>query len=695
VREATNIAQGVLGAIVAVLALAPGIAGAAIDAEPSPDGAHVYFTTEQSLLGLDTDSAVDLYERSEGALLLASQGPNGFNGPFGVLPTDPFAFDTGASVFATAEPLTANDTDSAIDVYRRFDGETALASQGGSFNNPNDAQLFGATRDGKHVLFTTRDPLSGRDQDTAFDLYRREAPDTTVWLSRGPAGVHVPIDVTPQSFEIGNAITATFTTSEKLLSSDTDSSVDLYERLQRITRLVSQGPNGSNGAFDALGPVTQSRDASRLYFRTAEQLVAADTDNSVDLYERAAGATTTLVSQGPNGFNGAFEVSFGRPSDDGSRVLFTTAEQLVAADTDASTDVYERAGTTTTLVSKGPNGFNGAFDAELQAVIGERAVFTSAEQLDASDTDAEVDVYANAGPGPTLVSQGPNGFNGSFPATFEAADDPGVFFTTAERLVAADTDSSIDVYDSNVFTGTTLHSAGAVNGNGNFDAAFAGSALGMALFTTDEQLIPTDTDTSADLYARSDGTTRLISTPKPDPSVPTLGVSPSSPANDDTPVLRGAAEDLSTVSVFDNADCIGPARATASATDFASAGVEITVANDSTATFTARATDANNNTGPCSAPQTYVEDSTAPNTRKRPRHRRTRDRTPKMRFGSTEPGSSFTCRVDRGERFDCASPLTVDRLSQGRHKVKIKATDAAGNRDATAAVFRLRVIPRR
>jgi hypothetical protein len=706
VRERTHIASAVAGTTIAALGILPGAASAAIDAQPSASGAHVYFTTEQSMLGLDTDSQVDLYQRSGGSLALSSQGPNGFNGPFGVDQNLFFGFDSGAAVFVTPEPLSSIDTDAAIDVYRRLDGETTLASQGGSFNNPNDAHLFGATDDGKHVFFTTRDRLSGRDVDDALDLYRREQPDTTVWLSRGPAGVHAPIDATPQSFETGEAITATFTTAEQLLSSDTDNSVDLYERLQRITRLVSRGPNGFNGAFDALGPVTQSRDASKLFFRTAEPLVAADTDASVDLYERSNANTTTLVSQGPNGFNGAFDVSSARPSEDGSRVLFTTAEQLVAADTDASVDVYERSGTTTTLVSQGSNGFNGAFDAELRTIAndGERAVFTTAEQLDASDTDAEVDVYSRAGYEPTLVSQGPNGLNGPFPATFEgvSADGVRVFFTTAEPLVAADTDSSIDVYDNNVFTGTTLHSAGAVNGNGAFDAAFAGFAPGnvpvrepAVLFTTDEQLIPTDTDASADVYARSGSTTRLISTPKPDPPAPTLSVSPDSPANDNAPVLRGAAEDLSTVSVFTHPDCLGSSLAVVPAADFASAGIEVAVGDDSTIEFAARATDANNNAGPCTAPQTYVEDSTRPDTWKRQRHRRTRDRTPKIRFGSTEPESSFTCRVDRSERFDCASPLIVNRLSLGRHKVRIKAIDAAGNRDATAAKIKLKVIPRR
>src|SRR5947208_380045 len=42
-------------------------------------------------------------------------------------------------------------------------------------------------------------------------------------------------------------------------------------------------------------------------------------------------------------FNGA--------SSDGTRVFFETTERLVAADTDSALDVYQRAGSTTTLIS--------------------------------------------------------------------------------------------------------------------------------------------------------------------------------------------------------------------------------------------------------------------------------------------------------------------------------------------------------
>ena len=65
-----------------------------------------------------------------------------------------------------------------------------------------------------------------------------------------------------------------------------------------------------------------------MFFTTTESLVGADTDGRADIYGRTAGATA-LISTGPDGGNGAFEARFGDATQDGSRVLFTTAESLV------------------------------------------------------------------------------------------------------------------------------------------------------------------------------------------------------------------------------------------------------------------------------------------------------------------------------------------------------------------------------
>ena len=75
-----------------------------------------------------------------------------------------------------------------------------------------------------------------------------------------------------------------------------------------------------------------------------------------------------------------------------------------------------------------------------------------------------------------------------------------------------------------------------------------------------------------------------------------------------------------------------------------------------------------------------------------PRVIRTRGRKARavFRFGSDEEGVTFVCRVDGGLPRFCAERL-ARRFSLGKHAVRVKAIDIAGNVDRTAAVYRFRV----
>lgn len=66
----------------------------------------------------------------------------------------------------------------------------------------------------------------------------------------------------------------------------------------------------------------------------------------------------------------------------------------------------------------------------------------------------------------------------------------------------------------------------------------------------------------------------------------------------------------------------------------------------------------------------------------------------KIRFTSTEAGSTFRCKVDAKKYKPCTSPLRLSSLSLGRHKVLVLAADRAGNQDAKPLKVTWKVLPK-
>jgi Bacterial Ig domain/FG-GAP-like repeat len=92
-------------------------------------------------------------------------------------------------------------------------------------------------------------------------------------------------------------------------------------------------------------------------------------------------------------------------------------------------------------------------------------------------------------------------------------------------------------------------------------------------------------------------------------------------------------------------------------------------------------------------------DTTPPETRiaKHPKAKVTTRKSKAMvrfTFDSTEPGSKFACKLDKGAYRPCASFKTY-KLKPGRHVFEVWATDLAGNTDTTPAKSVFRIIRRR
>jgi hypothetical protein len=417
----------------------------------SADGMHVFFTTKERLTSTDTDSALDVYERFGGTTTHASIGPAGGNSAI-----DSFYVGNstdGAKVFFVSyDGLTGDDTDSGNrDVYERAGGVVTLLSAGG--NGPYGADFDGATPDGTNVFFHTEESLAGTDTDGARDVYQRSG-GTTTHVSIGAINGNGAFGAFFKGVS-DDGSRAFFETNEPLTTSDADAYRDVYQRSGGATTHLSLGPNGGNDPFDA-NLVGASANGSKVWLETRDPLVSGDTDGAcedesgnfvlpcIDIYERSGGSTT-WVSTGGNGSHDAF---FADATADGAHVFFHTAEQLSAADTDPSAqDIYDRSGGSTRLISAGANGFHAAFLAGISK-DGARVLFQTFEPLVSEDTDVWDDVYERYAGATTLISTGPASTSGDSTAFYDGTSEDGtkVVFETDEKLTSADTDARTDIY---------------------------------------------------------------------------------------------------------------------------------------------------------------------------------------------------------------------------------------------------------
>ena len=87
-------------------------------------------------------------------------------------------------------------------------------------------------------------------------------------------------------------------------------------------------------------------------------------------------------------------------------------------------------------------------------------------------------------------------------------------------------------------------------------------------------------------------------------------------------------------------------------------------------------------------------DTTPPDTQigKGPR-KKSKKRRARFEFAASEPGSAFECSLDGAGFAACASPYEL-KVKRGKHKLEVRAVDAAGNADPSPAVWGWKVTRR-
>ena len=281
---------------------------------------------------------------------------------------------------------------------------------------------------------------------------------------------------------------------------DADLSVDVSA--SRCTRTAAD-PGGPCDGPSAASFVSATPDGSRVFFTTAQQLLDSDTDQTNDLYACDLPAATSTPTGRGNSCGALLEVS-------GAQIGADVGKAIVISE----------------------DGSSAYFTAKGVLAVNEDALGESAE---AGDRNLYVWRQDAAHPSGQTRFIGALG-NDDQPLGQSTPDGRYLALQTGTPLLATDTDAAADVYRYDADTGELLRVSTAASGTGgnddSFDASISRPRLGETTgrtfindssptlsddggvigFSTDQTLSPRDANDEGDLYLWRSGRVSLITT---------------------------------------------------------------------------------------------------------------------------------------------------------------------------------------
>ncbi len=297
----------------------------------------------------------------------------------------------------------------------------------------------------------------------------------------------------------------------------------LYELEGSKLRLLDVFPDGSLLSNCGSRGDAVSTDARRVYFTTR---FSCPGPARVYLAEGDAPPFEISASRCTSDCGPQEAVSFVGATPSGSSAFLVSAEKLTDDDVDSDRDLYRYDASDDDLVlistGSGSPDLIPTQDARVQSSAdGSRVYFYAAE---ATGPQAGVQgLYMADADGPQRVLT-----TAGSPLVQLSANGRYAVLSVEASLLPGDTDVESDVYRYDAVDGSlVLLSAGSVGGNGPFSAAVTPSSLqlgqsdtamramsddgGRIFFTSDERLVPEDTNTVSDVYEWAFGSLGLVS----------------------------------------------------------------------------------------------------------------------------------------------------------------------------------------
>ncbi|MDP2260745.1 MAG: FG-GAP-like repeat-containing protein, partial [Caulobacter sp.] len=273
-----------------------------------------------------------------------------------------------------------------------------------------------------------------------------------------------------------------------------------------------------------------SPDGTKMLFHSdASNLVAGDTNGSTDVFikDLLTGAVTRISTDALGG-EGNFFSWQAKFSPDGTKVLFISwASDLVAGDTNGVGDVFIKDLVTGDITRVNTDALGGEANSQTYGASfspdGTKVVFaTSASNLVAGDTNGTTDVFIKDLTTGAVTRISTNAADGqsnahSLNPVFSPDGTKVAFLSSSSDLVAGDTNSVYDIFIKDLTTGAiervSLDSLGGQANGGSNEIVFSPDGARIAFSSSASNLVAGDTNGDQDIFIKDliSGAVTLVS----------------------------------------------------------------------------------------------------------------------------------------------------------------------------------------
>lgn len=343
----------------------------------------------------------------------------------------------------------------------------------------NKASLYpSVSEQGRFVVFSSLSSnLIGLDSNNAYDIFAYDAQTGSIErISNGLNGSQPNNSSYWPTVSADGRYVAFYSLASNLVAGDTNARWDVFvfDRQLRVTERVTSNVAGGAANGDSINPVISADGRFVAYVSYATDLIANDTNNTIDvfIYDRINRATER-VSVAPGGVNGNGGADWPALSADGRYVAFqSAASNLVANDGNGQTDIFVLDRSTGALVSVSHGG-NGPSNWPTLSGDGKVVAFSSAaSNLVPGDNNNAYDVVlVNLADGSRAVASvdtvGRPANGHSYWPRLDSRGRYVAFTTLASNLGSGDANNTWDVYvhDTRSRQSSLISSVGSGAGN--------------------------------------------------------------------------------------------------------------------------------------------------------------------------------------------------------------------------------------